>query len=121
MTISSAAESTRVSAQKRVSADGAQTWVVPLSDILVDDELEQAVLEAVRSGWWSMGPRVAELELQFSRFCGVRHALAVANGTAALHLALLAVGCGPRDEVLVAQLRSGYKHDPPHGRQSCLL
>jgi dTDP-4-amino-4,6-dideoxygalactose transaminase len=103
MTISDAAES-RATVHERVSTDGEQTWVVPLSDLLVDDELEQAVLEAVRSGWWSMGPRVGELELQFSRFCGARHALAVANGTAALHLALLAVGCGPGDEVLVASL-----------------
>jgi dTDP-4-amino-4,6-dideoxygalactose transaminase len=81
-----------------------QSWIVPLSDVLVDDEIEQAVMEAVRSGWWSMGPRVGRLELEFARFCGTRHALAVANGTAALHLALLAARCGPGDEVLLASL-----------------
>lgn len=80
------------------------TWTVPLSDVLVDDEIETAVIRAVRSGWWSMGPRVAELELEFARFLGARHALAVANGTAALHLALLGVGCGPGDEVLLPSL-----------------
>ena len=79
-------------------------WSVPLSDVLVDDEIEHAVIQAVRSGWWSMGPRVAELELEFARFTGARHALAVANGTAALHLALLGVGCGPGDEVLLPSL-----------------
>ena len=72
-----------------------QTWTVPLSDVLVDDEIEHAVVQALRSGWWSTGPRVAELEQEFARFSGARHALAVANGTAALHLALLASGCGP--------------------------
>jgi dTDP-4-amino-4,6-dideoxygalactose transaminase len=81
-----------------------QTWSVPLSDVLVDDEIEDAVVQAVRSGWWSTGPRVAELEREFARFSGARHAMAVANGTAALHLALLASGCGPGDEVLLPSL-----------------
>jgi dTDP-4-amino-4,6-dideoxygalactose transaminase len=79
-------------------------WNVPLSDLVIDDEIVQAVHEAVTSGWWSMGPRVAEFEQAFAEFVGARHALAVANGTAALHLALLAVGCGPGDEVIVPSL-----------------
>jgi dTDP-4-amino-4,6-dideoxygalactose transaminase len=77
---------------------------VPLSDIAVDDELLDAVLETVRSGWWSMGPRVEEFEREYAEFCGAPHAIAVANGTAALHLGLLAVGCGPGDEVIVPSL-----------------
>jgi dTDP-4-amino-4,6-dideoxygalactose transaminase len=77
---------------------------VPLSDIAVDDELLDAVLETVRSGWWSMGPRVEEFEREFAEFCSAPHAVAVANGTAALHLGLLAVGCGPGDEVIVPSL-----------------
>jgi dTDP-4-amino-4,6-dideoxygalactose transaminase len=83
---------------------GEQTWVVPLSDVLVDEEIERAVLAVVRSGWWSMGPQVAEFERKYRSFCGVKHAFSVANGTAALHLALLAVGCGSGDEVLVPSL-----------------
>lgn len=79
-------------------------WRVPLSDILVDEELLAAARDAVASGWWSMGPRVAEFESAFAELCGVRHAIAVANGTAALHLALLAVGCGPGDEVVLPSL-----------------
>jgi dTDP-4-amino-4,6-dideoxygalactose transaminase len=79
-------------------------WVVPLSDVLVDDELERAAVEVVRSGWWSMGPRVAEFERRFAELCEAKHAFAVANGTAALHLALLAIGCGPGDEILVPSL-----------------
>lgn len=79
-------------------------WRVPLSDVLIDDELRAAVVETVESGWWSMGPRVAEFEEAFAEFIGTEKALAVANGTAALHLALLAVGCGPGDEVILPSL-----------------
>jgi dTDP-4-amino-4,6-dideoxygalactose transaminase len=79
-------------------------WKVPLSDLVVDEELVDAVHEAVTSGWWSMGPRVAEFEQAFAEFTGAKHALAVANGTAALHMALLAVGCGPGDEVVLPSL-----------------
>ncbi len=81
-----------------------QSWAVPLSDLVVDDELADAATEAVRSGWWSMGPRVEEFEAAFASFSGARHAFAVANGTAALHLALLAIGCGAGDEVVVPSL-----------------
>ena len=80
------------------------SWRVPLSDIVVDDELAGAAIEVVRSGWWSMGPRVEELEREFAAFCGTSHAFAVSSGTAALHLALLAVGCRPGDEVVVPSL-----------------
>ena len=57
-----------------------------------------AVLE---SGQLTMGPKVAELEAELARACGVEHAVAVSSGTAALHLAVLALGVGPGDEVLV--------------------
>ena len=80
------------------------TWTVPLADVLVDDELREAVDSVVGSGWWSMGPRVEEFEREFAAFVGVKHALAVANGTAALHLALLAAGVGPGDEVVLPSL-----------------
>jgi dTDP-4-amino-4,6-dideoxygalactose transaminase len=79
-------------------------WLVPLSDVEIDEEIEAAVQAVVRSGWWSMGPKVAEFEHEFARFCGSKHAFAVSNGTAALHLALLATGCGPGDEVVVPSL-----------------
>jgi dTDP-4-amino-4,6-dideoxygalactose transaminase len=80
------------------------SWQVPLADVKVDDELRRAVEEVVDSGWWSMGPRVEEFEREYAAFVGVQHALAVANGTAALHLALLAVGVGPGDEVVLPSL-----------------
>jgi dTDP-4-amino-4,6-dideoxygalactose transaminase len=79
-------------------------WRVPLADVLVTEELVAEAESAVRSGWWSMGPRVADFERAFAEYVGAEHALAVANGTAALHLALLAVGCGPGDEVVLPSL-----------------
>jgi len=79
-------------------------WSVPLSDLAVDEEILAAVREAVGSGWWSTGPRVAEFEAAFADFAGARHAIAVSSGTAALHLALLACGCGPGDEVILPSL-----------------
>jgi dTDP-4-amino-4,6-dideoxygalactose transaminase len=72
--------------------------------VLVDDELRGAVEGVISSGWWSMGPKVLEFEQAFAEFSGTAHALAVANGTAALHLALLAAGCGPGDEVVLPSL-----------------
>jgi dTDP-4-amino-4,6-dideoxygalactose transaminase len=81
-----------------------QPWRVPLSDVQPDAQLLEAVADAVASGWWSAGPRVAELERRFADLCDGGTALAVANGTAALHLALLGVGCGPGDEVIVPSL-----------------
>jgi dTDP-4-amino-4,6-dideoxygalactose transaminase len=80
------------------------TWSVPLSDLAIDEEIVGAVSDAVASGWWSSGPRVAEFERAFARFVGAEHAVAVASGTAALHLSVLAAGCGPGDEVILPSL-----------------
>ncbi len=79
-------------------------WKVPLSDVVGDPELVEAAADAVRSGWWSSGPRVAELEQAFAEYTGARHAIALSNGTAALHLALLALGIGAGDEVITPSL-----------------
>jgi perosamine synthetase len=69
-------------------------------------ELElRYVSECVLSGWVSSaGPFVARFEEQFAAFCGCRHAVATSNGTTALHLALVALGIGPGDEVVVPTL-----------------
>src|SRR6478752_6403757 len=96
--MSGVVESLHVPAKVGVrSADTAAPWSVPLSDVTSDPELEAALVETIRSGWWSSGPRVLEFEAAFARMCGSREAIAVTNGTAALHLALLALGCGPGD------------------------
>jgi dTDP-4-amino-4,6-dideoxygalactose transaminase len=62
-------------------------------------ELDAAVAGVVRSGRFILGPEVAAFERDFARFCGVRRAVGVASGTAAIHLALAALGVGPGDEV----------------------
>jgi len=61
----------------------------------------QAVLEVLESGWLTTGPRVAELEAAMQEALGIGHAVAVNSATAALHLALEAMGIGPDDEVIV--------------------
>jgi perosamine synthetase len=63
-----------------------------------------AAAEAVRSGWVAQGPRVAEFEHRFAEAVGAAHGVAVSSCTTALHLALVAVGVGPGDEVIVPSL-----------------
>jgi perosamine synthetase len=71
---------------------------------LSGNELEY-VTDAIRSSWISStGPYVERFEEEFARLCGARAALSVCNGTAALHLALLALGAGAGDEIVVPSL-----------------
>jgi dTDP-4-amino-4,6-dideoxygalactose transaminase len=84
--------------------EGAAGWAVPLANVNVDDELAAAVEATLRSGWWSSGPEVEAFEAACRDYLGARFALAVANGTAALQLALLAAGIGPGDEVVLPSL-----------------
>ena len=70
----------------------------------IGDEEVEAVAETLRSGWLTTGPRAAELERRFAEYVGARHALAVASGTAALHLSLVALGVGPSDEVITSPI-----------------
>src|SRR3954468_6704022 len=74
---------------------------IPLFDLRLDPEDIEAVMEVLRSGWLTMGPRTAEFEETFAAHLGVKHAVAVSSCTAALHLAYLAAGVGPGDEVVV--------------------
>ena len=63
-----------------------------------------AVLDTLRSGWLTMGPRTQAFEAAFAEWAGAAHAVAVGSGTAAIHLALLAAGAGEGDEVVVPAL-----------------
>jgi dTDP-4-amino-4,6-dideoxygalactose transaminase len=74
--------------------------MIPISKPFIGDEEKQAVLAVLDSGMLVQGPRVAQLEEKFAALCGVKHAIATSNGTTALHLALLANGVGPGDEVI---------------------
>ena len=66
----------------------------------VDDEMIKAVVETLKSGMWIMGENVRNFERRFSSFSGTRYGVATSSGTAALHLALTAMGIGKGDEVI---------------------
>ena len=73
---------------------------IPVTIPLLGAEEARAAAAAIRSGWVAQGPAVARFEQDFAAVVGARHACAVSSGTAALHLALLAVGVKPGDRVL---------------------
>ncbi|NEO44064.1 MAG: DegT/DnrJ/EryC1/StrS family aminotransferase [Moorea sp. SIO1F2] len=75
-------------------------WKVPLSDLDYGVEEEKAIQRVLQRQWLSMGPEVKVFEEEFSSFLGVKHAIAVSSGTAALQLAYLALGLGKEDEVI---------------------
>jgi perosamine synthetase len=77
---------------------------VPLARPSFGRPEEEAVIEVLRSGWVSQGPRVAEFERQFAEYVGAAHAVAVSSCTTALHLALLVAGVKPGDEVICPSL-----------------
>jgi dTDP-4-amino-4,6-dideoxygalactose transaminase len=70
----------------------------------ISDEEIEAVTETLRSGWLTTGPRAAELEDRMRTFLEAEHVLAVASGTAALHLSLAALRVGPGDEVITTSI-----------------
>jgi perosamine synthetase len=78
------------------------TEVVPLAQPVLGVEEEQAVIEVLRSGQLSLGPRVPAFEEAFAARVGATHASAVSSGTSGLHLALRAVGVKEGDEVITS-------------------
>jgi dTDP-4-amino-4,6-dideoxygalactose transaminase len=70
----------------------------------VGEEEIEAVAETLRSGWLTTGPRTALLEERMAEYLEAEHVLAVASGTAAMHLALIALGVGPGDEVITTPI-----------------
>lgn len=79
-------------------------WKVPLSDIKFDKEEKEAVQAVLESGWLTMGLVTQQFEEEFKAYTGAKYALAVSNATVALHMACLALGIGPGDEVVVPSL-----------------
>ncbi len=77
---------------------------VPVARPSFGVEEEAAVLQALRSGWVSQGPRVAEFEQRFAEYVGAAHAVAVSSCTTGLHLALVAGGVQAGDEVICPSL-----------------
>jgi dTDP-4-amino-4,6-dideoxygalactose transaminase len=83
--------------------------VIPFLDLnaqyrSIRGELDAAVLRVLESSQFVLGNEVAAFEREFAAYCGVRHAVGVNSGTSALHLALLAAGIGPGDEVITTPM-----------------
>ncbi len=74
--------------------------MIPIAKPLIGPEEKQAVLDVLESGMLAQGSRVEAFEKAFAEKCGTRYAVATTSGTTALHLALLAHGIGPGDEVI---------------------
>jgi dTDP-4-amino-4,6-dideoxygalactose transaminase len=74
--------------------------LIPITRPFVGEDEVAAAAEVIRSGWLTQGERVQEFETSVARYVGAQRAVAVSNCTTALHLALLAAGVGPGDEVI---------------------
>jgi len=79
--------------------------VIPVFDLrdqykAIKDEINEAVARVLESGWFILGQEVEAFEEDFAAYCGLSHGVGVGSGTEALHLALLACGVGPGDEVI---------------------
>jgi dTDP-4-amino-4,6-dideoxygalactose transaminase len=79
-------------------------WQIPLSDLDLGPEERNAVDGVVESGWLTLGAEVSAFEREFAAFAGAQEAVLLSSGTAALHLACLALGVGPGVEVIVPSL-----------------
>jgi perosamine synthetase len=87
-----------------LTSEPLRTETIPLARPVLGEAEERAVIEVLRSGQLSLGPRLAEFERLFAAQVGAPHACAVSSGTAGLHLALRAVGVGEGDEVVTSPL-----------------
>ena len=74
---------------------------VPLTRPVSGPEELAAVAEVIASGWWTQGPKVGEFERFVADYIGVDHAIATTSCTTALHIALILLGVGPGDEVII--------------------
>lgn len=84
---------------------GVVTWRIPLSPPEMGDEERSNLIDAFDSGWVSSaGPSIGAFERALAEFCDVPEVVAVSSGTAGLHLALVAAGVGPGDDVLVSTM-----------------
>jgi len=80
-----------------------KTFLIFGSPAIQEEEISE-VVDSLRSGWLSTGPKVARFEEMFKQYIGAKHALAVNSCTAGLHLSMLASGVGPGDEVITTPL-----------------
>ena len=87
--------------QPAKSQTGSRRPMIQIAQPVTGEEEWLALREPLESGWLTHGPKVTAFEQAFARRHGVKHALAVSSATTGLHLALLAAGVGPGDEVIV--------------------
>lgn len=80
------------------------SWRIPLADVDITDDEISAVTDVLKSKWLSMGAQTQAFEEAYAARLQVKHAIAVANGTAALHMACMAIGLQPGDEAIVPAL-----------------
>ncbi len=97
-----ARQSTPAERIERADAPAPEPVLIPLARPMLGEAEERAVVEVLRSGQLSLGPRLAEFERGFAARVGAPLACAVSSGTAGLHLALRAVGVGEGDEVVTS-------------------
>jgi len=86
---------------KTIESSNTNLRVIPYGRQWVDENDIQAVVDVLQSDWLTTGPKVEEFEHAFAGYVGARYAVAVSNGTAALHTAMFALGVGPGDEVII--------------------
>jgi dTDP-4-amino-4,6-dideoxygalactose transaminase len=79
----------------------AATKFLPFHVAHIEEEEIQAVVDVLRSGWLTTGPRTKKFEASFAQYVGATHAVALSSCTAALHLALAAIGLQEGDEVIL--------------------
>ena len=78
--------------------------IIPYGRQLIDEDDIQAVVDTLKSDWLTTGPKVGEFERAVAEFVGTAEAVAVSNGTAALHAAIYAIGVKPGDEVILSPM-----------------
>lgn len=78
--------------------------IIPYGHQWIDGKDIQEVIKVLKSDWLTQGPKVEEFEKALAKYCGAEYGVAVSSGTTALHLAYLAAGIGPGDEVIITPL-----------------
>jgi dTDP-4-amino-4,6-dideoxygalactose transaminase len=97
----------KTEAQTTLALDGGapvRSAFLPYHQPLIDEADERAVVETLRSGWLTTGPKTKAFERELAAYTRARHCVAVNSCTAALHLALEAVGVGAGDEVITSPI-----------------
>ena len=92
------------SGESQTATDPVRTEMLPYGTQWIEDDDIAAVVEVLKSSWLTTGPKVDELEYEFAKAVEADYAVAVTNGTAALHAAVYALGIGPGAEVLVPSI-----------------